>query len=85
MRAKRTSKRPEAGREARPRLLPIDVLCRPMPFEVAAVLLLVAIIAAITLTMRNRPGYKRQDISAQVNTRAAARVRIVKVESARRP
>jgi NADH-quinone oxidoreductase subunit J len=56
-----------------------------LPFEVAAVLLLVAIVAAITLTMRNRPGYKRQDISAQVNTRPADRLRVVKVESARRP
>src|ERR1700730_14839195 len=32
------------------------------PFELAAVLLLVAIVAAIALTMRKRPGYKVQHI-----------------------
>jgi NADH-quinone oxidoreductase subunit J len=50
------------------------------PFELAAVLLLVAIIAAIALTMRKRVGYKAQDISRQVAVRAADRVRIVKME-----
>jgi NADH-quinone oxidoreductase subunit J len=48
-------------------------------FEIAAVILLLAIVAAITLTMRRRPGLKVQDISAQVAVRAADRVRIVKV------
>jgi NADH-quinone oxidoreductase subunit J len=38
-------------------------------FELAAVLLLVAIVAAIALTMRKRPGLKAQDISAQVAVR----------------
>ena len=33
------------------------------PFELAAVLLLVAIVAAISLTMRKRPGLKVQDIA----------------------
>jgi NADH-quinone oxidoreductase subunit J len=51
------------------------------PFEIAAVILLVAIVAAITLTMRKRPGQKVQDISAQVAVRAEDRLRIVKVES----
>jgi NADH-quinone oxidoreductase subunit J len=50
------------------------------PFEIAAVILLVAIVAAITLTMRRRPGQKVQDISAQVAVRAEDRLRIVKVE-----
>ena len=50
-------------------------------FEIAAVILLLAIVAAITLTMRKRPGLKRQDISAQVATRAKDRVRIVKMKS----
>jgi NADH-quinone oxidoreductase subunit J len=50
------------------------------PFEIAAVILLVAIVAAITLTMRRRPGQKLQDISAQVAVRAKDRLRIVKVE-----
>jgi NADH-quinone oxidoreductase subunit J len=49
-------------------------------FEIAAMLLLLAIVAAITLTMRKRPGLKVQDVRAQVAVRAADRVRIVKVE-----
>ena len=51
------------------------------PFEIAAVILLVAIVAAITLTMRNRPGQKVQDIGAQVAVRAKDRVRIVKMDA----
>jgi NADH-quinone oxidoreductase subunit J len=54
------------------------------PFELAAVLLLVAIVAAIALTMRRRTGYKAQDISAQVATRAKDRVRLVKMDSEKR-
>ena len=51
------------------------------PFELAAVLLLIAIVAAITLTMRQRAGLKMQEIGAQVSVRARDRVRIVKMES----
>jgi len=51
------------------------------PFEIAAVVLLVAIVAAITLTMRQRPGQKVQDINAQVAVRAKDRVRIVKMDA----
>jgi NADH-quinone oxidoreductase subunit J len=54
------------------------------PFELAAVLLLVAIVAAIALTMRKRPGHKVQDISKQVAVNARDRVRIVKMESEKR-
>jgi len=54
------------------------------PFELAAVLLLVAIVAAITLTMRRRPGLKVQDINKQVSVNAKDRVRIVKMESEKR-
>src|SRR5581483_7158184 len=36
------------------------------PFELAAVILLVAIVAAIVLTMRRRPGFKAQDVRRQV-------------------
>src|SRR5262245_27170369 len=50
------------------------------PFELAAVLLLVAIVAAIALTMRKRPGHKVQDIHAQTMARAKDRVRIVKMD-----
>ncbi len=53
--------------------------------ELAAMLLLVAIIAAISLTLRRRRGLKLQDISAQVAVRAADRVRIVKMKSEPRP
>ena len=49
--------------------------------EIAAMLLLVAIIAAISLTMRRRRGLKLQDISAQVGVRASDRLRVVKMEA----
>ncbi len=54
------------------------------PFELAAVLLLVAIVAAISLTMRRRPGLKVQDIGSQVSVNAKDRVRIVKMEAEKR-
>jgi NADH-quinone oxidoreductase subunit J len=50
-------------------------------FEIAAVILLLAIVAAITLTMRKRPGLKVQDIPAQVAVRAKDRVRVVKMDA----
>lgn len=50
-------------------------------FEIAAVILLLAIIAAITLTMRKRPGLKVQDIAAQVAVQAKDRLRVVKMDS----
>ncbi len=51
------------------------------PFELAAVLLLIAIVAAISLTMRKRPNLKQQDVSAQVAVRSQDRVRLVKMPS----
>jgi NADH-quinone oxidoreductase subunit J len=53
------------------------------PFELAALLLLVAIIAAIVLTMRHRKGLKVQNINAQVAARSEDRVRIVKMDAER--
>ena len=50
-------------------------------FEVAAIILLVAIVAAITLTMRKRPGLKVQNISAQVAARREDNVRLEQVEA----
>jgi len=50
------------------------------PFQLAAAVLLIAIVAAITLTMRRRPGLKTQDVSKQVAVRRQDRVRLVKVE-----
>jgi NADH-quinone oxidoreductase subunit J len=52
-------------------------------FEIASVILLLAIVAAITLTMRKRTGLKVQDIAKQVAVRREDRVRIVKVESSK--
>ena len=49
------------------------------PLQIAAVLLLVAIIAAIALTLRKRKDSKYINPSDQVNVRAADRVRIVKM------
>mgnify|MGYP006078236601 FL=1 len=50
-------------------------------FEIASVILLLAIVAAITLTMRKRPGLKVQDIAMQVAVDPKDRVRIIKMES----
>jgi NADH-quinone oxidoreductase subunit J len=50
------------------------------PLELAAMLLLVAIIAAISLTLRRRPNYKQQNINAQLAVRAQDRLRIVKMD-----
>ena len=46
-------------------------------FEIAAVILLVAIIAAIALTLRKRKDSRRQDPSEQVRARPGERVRLV--------
>ena len=50
-------------------------------FEVAAVILLVAIIAAITLTMRKRAETKYQNPSEQIKVQKQDRLRIVKMEA----
>jgi len=51
------------------------------PFEIAAVLLLVAIIAAISLTYRGSRERKVQDVSQQVKATKASRLRVLKMES----
>jgi NADH-quinone oxidoreductase subunit J len=51
-----------------------------LAFEVAGVVLLVAIIAAVALTLRHRPGSRRQDPSAQVRVQRDERIRIVKMD-----
>jgi NADH-quinone oxidoreductase subunit J len=48
-------------------------------FEIAAVILLVAIVAAIALTLRRREGVKAQNVSEQVRVRSTDRVRLVKM------
>ena len=50
-------------------------------FEIASVILLLAIVAAITLTMRKRPGLKEQDIAKQIAVKAEDRIKIVKMKS----
>jgi len=50
-------------------------------FEIAAVILLVAIVAAIALTLRRRPETKQQKPSEQVKVRKADRLRVVKMKS----
>jgi len=47
------------------------------PFELAAVILLVAIVAAIALTLRGRKDIKRQDPAKQIAVKRADRVRMV--------
>ena len=51
------------------------------PFEIAGVILLVAIIAAITLTLRRRPETKYQNPARQIKARREERVRLVKMNS----
>ena len=51
------------------------------PFEIAAAILLAAIVAAISLTMRRRPGTKYQNPSQQMSVQRGDRVRLVKMKS----
>ena len=51
------------------------------PFEIAAVILVVAIIAAIALTLRRRAGTRMQNPAEQVKVHARDRVRVVKMEA----
>jgi len=54
------------------------------PFEIAAVILLVAIVAAIALTMRKRPQTKYQNPSEQVMVKRDDRVRLVEMPTEKR-
>jgi len=54
------------------------------PFELAAVLLLIAIVAAIALTLRHRRTAKKQDPSKQVLVKSKDRLRIVSVPSSKK-
>jgi len=51
------------------------------PFELAAVILVVAIVAAIALTLRRRPMVKHQDPDAQIAVRKQDRLRVIKMET----
>ncbi len=50
------------------------------PFELAAVILLVAIVAAIALTLRRRQGVKWVDPAVQVKVKREGRVRLVNLK-----
>jgi NADH-quinone oxidoreductase subunit J len=54
------------------------------PFEIAGIILLVGIVAAISLTLRRRSGTKHQDPSQQVQVRREDRVRLVDIPSERK-
>jgi NADH-quinone oxidoreductase subunit J len=74
----------EAGSNIR--WLATDLFTRFMlPFEIAAVILTVAIVVAVMLTLRRRPGTKHQDPSRQVMVRREDRIRLVKMKADARP
>jgi NADH-quinone oxidoreductase subunit J len=52
-----------------------------LSFEIAAIILLVALVGAVVLTLRTRDDVKYQNISRQVNVRKEDRMKTVKVES----
>jgi NADH-quinone oxidoreductase subunit J len=52
-----------------------------LPFEVAGIILLVAIIAAIALTLRKRTGVKTQNAARQVLVRREDRIRLASMKS----
>ena len=51
------------------------------PFELAAVILLVAIVAAIAVTLRSRKETKYQDPQTQLSVKASDRLRVVKMKT----
>ena len=51
-----------------------------LPFEVAGIILLVAIIAAVSLTLRKRADVKTQDPARQVLVRREERIRLVRMK-----
>jgi NADH-quinone oxidoreductase subunit J len=70
-----------AVRAGNTKLLGIEIYTQYLfPLEIAAVLLLVAIIAAIALTLRPRRDTKSMNPSDQVRVKAADRVRLVKMQ-----
>ncbi|MBL8522953.1 MAG: NADH-quinone oxidoreductase subunit J [Betaproteobacteria bacterium] len=60
------------------RILYTDYL---LPFELAAVVLLVAMVAAIALTLRGRKESKSQNVGDQVRVKAGDRLKIVKMDA----
>ncbi|MGH6608697.1 MAG: NADH-quinone oxidoreductase subunit J [Burkholderiaceae bacterium] len=63
------------------KLLGIEVYTAYLyPLQIAAVLLLVAIIAAIALTMRKRKDNRQMDAATQIRARKADRVRLIRMK-----
>jgi NADH-quinone oxidoreductase subunit J len=52
-----------------------------LPFELSAVVLLIAMVAAIALTLRERRGAKSQDVGAQVRVKRDERLKIIKMNA----
>ncbi|GGD55191.1 NADH-quinone oxidoreductase subunit J [Pseudoxanthomonas indica] len=52
-----------------------------LPFEFAAVILTVAVVAAVMLTLRKREGTKTQNPSEQSRVKASDRIRIIKMQA----
>jgi len=71
----------EPNTRALGRLIYVDYV---YPFEIAAVILLVAIVAAIALTHRRRRETRYQDPGEQVKVRREDRVRIIEMPSEKR-
>ena len=53
------------------------------PVQIAAVILVVAMIAAIALTLRQRKDTKFVDVSTQIHVKAHDRLSVVKVDATR--
>ncbi len=83
MRGFRTQPPPESLRAieiGNTKLLGIEIYTHYLyPLQLAAVLLLVAIIAAIALTLRGKKGGRHMDASEQVKAKKADRVRLIKM------
>jgi NADH-quinone oxidoreductase subunit J len=54
-----------------------------LPFEIAALILTVGVVAAVALTLRHRGGTRHQTASQQVAVKATDRVRIIKMAAER--
>jgi NADH-quinone oxidoreductase subunit J len=71
---------PNVARLGNTKMLGIEVYTNYLyPLQVAAVLLLVAIIAAIALTLRRRKDSKSQNPSEQVRVKKADRLKVIKM------
>jgi NADH-quinone oxidoreductase subunit J len=54
-----------------------------LPFEVAALILTVGVVAAVALTLRQRTGVRHESANDQVQVNPRDRIRIVKMDAVR--